>query len=117
MKPILLVLSVFLFSISCATIPITPAEQQTESIIKSDILSDSHVVSISEKIQIRKALVTDDKVMKQDQKEIVNLNKDLAEQKKWASRGKLAFIAGIFILSLFVLKVIFTVLRFFEVIP
>lgn len=86
-----------LFVVGCAS---TPAMQQLDEIIKSDILSPSHQVSAAEKKQIKSALIESKKELKANEKKI----NELSVWKKW---GKL----GIACLSLFlVLSLIFKTL-------
>jgi hypothetical protein len=103
----------FIFVVGCASVPKTEYEEQTEKILKSDILNDNHSITILEKKEIKQTLLNNNVAMIQDQKKIQNLIKETQSEKKWATIGEYGFFLSGIIFLLLIFKIGFAIFKLF----
>lgn len=100
----------------CQTLQPTQTERKIDAVIDSGILSDSHVVSITDKVQIKAVLVAAKTEISAEQSAVITAQKQEAAYKTWAFRGKVATGVGIFVGFIFLIGIVWHILRFLHII-
>ena len=103
------------FMVGCVSLQPTQAEQKIDAVIDSHILDPSHIVSLTDKAQIKTVLVAAKTEIRTEQIAEVDAKKSAASNALWAHRGKEAAGIGIFLMLVCIGRIIWRIIQILKV--